>query len=122
MIFTSYFSNPLLRRIPPSRQVAISVGVPRNWYGMRCLELAPTRAMLKMESRRYDALYAEILARQDPQTTGARFEGCVLLCWERRKEECHRWTVAQWLMAAGFEVEELTAESRLTVGQQTLNL
>ena len=121
MIYTSYFRSPLLRGWPQENLVAISIGLPAHWNGRWCKALAPTRAMISMEAERYDPLYAQILAEQDPLDICRRFDGCVLLCWERQKESCHRWKVAQWLQAAGVEVAELgTVGATLASGQEAL--
>ena len=121
MIFTSYFRSPVLKSNPQLKRVAISIGVPPGWKGERCLELAPTRAMLKMASAEYYRLYDDILAKLDAREIGRRFDGCVLICWEKNPAECHRSYVVKWLNNAGFEAQELTA-GRQEVGQQTLNL
>jgi len=121
MIYTSYFKNPLLQKVPSAYKVAISVGVPWGWKGRRFLELAPTRAMLKMDDAGYRRLYAQILAKLDPKDIGDCFENCILLCWERDPKACHRSYVSEWLGKAGIKAEELTGGS-LVVGQQASSL
>lgn len=100
----SYYSNPRLAEVPKAQQVAISRGVPRNYGGRRILSLAPTWEMLKRHYSREE--YDGLLAKLDPKAL-ARYAGdnAVLLCWEK-DGICHRHWVADWLRAAGHEVEE----------------
>jgi hypothetical protein len=68
----------------------------------------------------YSRLYAEILARLDPQQTFDELVALtaphepILMCWEAQRQapdgaqRCHRLQVARWLEAAlGVEVPEL---------------
>ena len=121
MIYTSYFNCKLLKEIPLDKQIAISIGI-RGWYhGKRELRLAPTRAMLKMSRVDYYANYDIILAKVDPAEIAKLYDGCVLICWEKDPQECHRHYVAEWLQKAGYEVQELTAGS-VTTAQQMFSL
>lgn len=120
-VYTSYFSNPALRSVDAGRAVAISVGVPRNFRGRRLLELAPTRAMLKMPEADYNMLYEGILSKLVLEDLGLK-EGDILLCWEGSGKACHRHMAAAWLREQGIEVTEFPAGDSLAVGQQTLNL
>lgn len=89
--------------------VAISIGIP-SWYkGRRCLDLAPSRAMLKMTAEEYDEHYAAKLARLDPVQIYNRLgKDAILLCWEKPFEKCHRRWVAEWLEEAlGIEIPEM---------------
>lgn len=111
MIYTSYFKFPGLVKIETQRKVAISIGVPPAWKGRRYLELAPTRAMLKMSISQYYKLYDTILSKLDPFKVGQELEGKILICWEKNPLECHRSYVGQWLNKAGFKCEELSGGS-----------
>jgi uncharacterized protein (DUF488 family) len=107
MIYTSYFQNPILKKEPISRQVAISVGLPRwGFKGRRIKELAPTWAMVKLAEKEYRPEYQKILDKLNPHDLDLR-EGDILLCWEKPPEFCHRYMVSDWLNAAGIECEEL---------------
>jgi hypothetical protein len=121
MIYTSYFSNPLLKKILDNRKVAISIGVPRGWKHQRCLALAPTWGMLKMQEAEYYKNYDRILEKVSAVDIATQYDGCVLLCWEKNPAECHRSYVVKWLKDNGYEAQELTGDS-LAVGRQTLNL
>jgi hypothetical protein len=91
--------------------VAISIGIPRWYRGLREVSLAPTRAMLKMPRQRYDPLFDAILAKLDPKEVAASLPtGAVLLCWEKPNAECcHRRRVAEWLeQALGIEIPEFS--------------
>ena len=90
MIYTSYFANPLLRKLPDARKVAISIGIPAWFRGTRMLDLAPTRAMLKMSEEEYNPLYDAILAKLNREEIIARLpENAILLCWEKPGMSCH---------------------------------
>jgi hypothetical protein len=107
-VFTSFFAN--VKKIPAGLEpVSIARGSPRFWKGRVELDLAPTRAMLKMTKVDYDAGFNAILEKLDPQEIYDRLgDNAVLLCWEKPNERCHRRRVAEWLEAKlGIVVPEL---------------
>ncbi len=87
--------------------VAISVGVPPWFRGRHYPALAPDRAWLKLSPEEYTPLYQARLAALDAHQVAADLEGCVLLCWEKPGEFCHRRLVAEWIeRETGIVVEE----------------
>lgn len=107
-MFTSYFAN--LKKLPTNLEpVSIAVGNPVWYRGRRCIELAPTRAMLKMSPDDYNRHYDAILAKLDPKSIYDQLgENAVMLCWEKPGESCHRRRVAEWLESAlGVTITEI---------------
>ena len=107
---TSYFGRMKTMSLAERGMcVAISRGCPVWYKGKRLLELAPTRAMLRMAPAEYDGNYADILAALDPKMIAATLgQDAILLCWEKPGLPCHRHTVADWLQHhTGIEVVEL---------------
>lgn len=112
MIYTSYWSNVNRLQRYGIEPVAVSRGKPKWFRGRKLDCLAPTWEMLHMGDEEYNRLYAQILARNDPNQI-ARFLGTgdvALLCWEKDPMECHRRFIAQWLRDAGYECEEWNAQ------------
>ena len=107
-IYTSYFSNRVLKDIDYERQVAISIGLPRyrKWLGRRIKQLAPTWEMVKMPEPEYRIKYQNILDNLNPSELDIR-DCDILLCFEMPDDFCHRHLVAEWLRKYGYEVEEL---------------
>jgi hypothetical protein len=94
--------------------IAISLGVPASYRGLRYAPLHPTRAMLKIKNHEeYRAAYqVGILDRLDPQQVWRELhemsEAPILLCWEAANVFCHRRLVAEWLeQNLGVEISEL---------------
>lgn len=97
MITTSNFARSGKDR----NAVAISIGLPRGWYGRRYLKLAPPRDMLHASKEDFDAFYFSKLEAMDAQQVYdeivASFGGdAILLCWEAPNIRCHRRIVAEW--------------------------
>jgi hypothetical protein len=89
--------------------VAISRGVP-VWFKNRRIydPLRPSRAMLELKGPAFDAAYGALLAALTPRLVAKELgDGAILLCWENEPADCHRGAVADWLRAAGYEVEEI---------------
>ena len=107
---TGYFRRHA--RIPGA--ISISRSVPKFFTGPRYLALAPTWAMLKLQSREeYNRQYVDILKRHDPHSVYTELvalslgEEPVLLCWEAPNQWCHRRLVAEWLEKfLGIEISE----------------
>lgn len=107
--------------------VAISRGKPKGFAGRSYDRLAPTWAMLKMSDADYDAAYEQILAQNDPHQfvhsliAGMNEKcpnGVALLCWEKDVNECHRKRLGEWLIEAGYEVEEFDPNKPACENQQ----
>jgi hypothetical protein len=97
--------------------VAISIGLPRAWRGLRYLALAPPWWLLKAARKPgghavFDEHFTEQLSHLDPKIVFHELEVLasdpVLLCWEDFNVRCHRRCVAEWLEAAlGIEIPDL---------------
>ena len=89
--------------------VAISLGVPKWYHKRHYLHLAPAADMVHMtDEGEYRRRFARILEKLDVQEVARQLgREAVLLCWEKEGEFCHRHLVADWLRAAGHEVEEV---------------
>ncbi len=121
-IYTSYYSLYCSKtRLLKSKRLAgvrITVGVP-SWCKEKIeyeyLKLAPFGVLGEEDWGVYRELYySRILGRLDPKRVYRELLELtnpytpVLLCYEPPKEgyNCHRWLVAEWMKAAGIEVEE----------------
>lgn len=119
---TSYFGNPALNGVAPSRLVSIALYPPRGWRGRTYPQLTPPGWLLGawkadvIAWEAYRSLYvwfvlaerrlspAQVLADLGPDA--------ILLCWEKDPGWCHRRLVGAWLEAATVECSELRAEER----------
>jgi hypothetical protein len=97
--------------------IAVCRYMPRwmRFSGRKYSALAPTSAMLKMDSDTFDAAYYAQLAALNPRQVFADLVAlagveALLLCHEKPGAPCHRLTVARWLETAlGIDVPELDA-------------
>ena len=113
MIYTSYFAN--IKKLPKDlKLVSIARGIPDWFTGSRCEELDPswdTVMMVKNNPSRitkvnYIKEYEKQLEKLDVNTYASMFDGCVLLCYEKPGDFCHRQLVARWLKINGYKCEE----------------
>lgn len=89
--------------------VSISQGVPRGWAGRRYLALAPPWRLVRMNDPvRFNMEYRqEVLSKLDPRKVVQDLDGCIMLCWEKPGEFCHRIVVSRWIeQHTGIVVEE----------------
>lgn len=124
-IYTSYYSKAKKLKEHGIEMVSISRGEPKWFSGRRISALAPTWEMLKMDDENYDREYEKILKSNNADDI-VSFLSCndmenhvdvALLCWEKDWNNCHRKTVAEWLIENGYEVEEFNEN---TLDQLTL--
>ena len=130
-LFTSYWSNPALRKTDAVK-VSISRGIPR-WplpFSYRAARLlAPSRKTFELRSdQAFEESYlAELEAAgvakiTDLLTRISDEEGgrpLVLLCWEKPGEICHRRQFAAWFEArTGIVVPELESCGRSRSSRQ----
>ena len=113
MIYTSYFAN--IKKLPKDlKLVSIARGTPKRFIGSRCEELAPSWdivMMIKNNPSRvtkvhYIKEYEKQLEKLDVNAYGKTLDGCVLLCYEKPEDFCHRHLVARWLKINGYKCEE----------------
>lgn len=124
MIHTSYFS-----KYKGDNGVCIALGAA--WYkGPRAPELAPYPKLIQwykwacsqintLENKDYAAIkrkeieetykkeYLRQLSLLNPEEIYNKYNGKVLLCFEKPGDFCHRHILAEWLRNAGFQCEEL---------------
>ena len=108
MIYTSYFAN--WRKFPKDlKQVSIALYPPKSFEN-ELLELAPTQKLLsdfKMQRitiEEYTKEFNQQLAKLNPQDVK---DNCILLCYEKSTDFCHRHLVRQWLNENNIKCEEL---------------
>lgn len=113
MIYTSYFAN--IKKLPKYlKLVSIAKGTPKWFLGARCEALAPAWDIVMQvkndQSRASKVHYIEVYEKQleelDVNEYAEKFDGCVLLCYEKPEDFCHRHLVAHWLKKNGYECEE----------------
>ena len=115
MIYTSYYSNPSIRKIPDSLKLNIALYRPR-WLSTSIRNvpaLYPPEHLLRaiksgaINWEQYkDTYYREVLNTLDPRQVYDSLKGKTLLCY--CKGVCHRNIVAEWLESNGCgEVKEL---------------
>lgn len=127
-IFTGYFAQ--LKKYREHGLVPISIArfKPRYVSGVSgFMHLAPTAAMLKMQEKEYDKNFNKILAALDADEVVRHLElmsgnkDCVLLCYEKIGDRCHRHMVADWFNKNGIYVKEFgVPEKKLSSVQQTI--
>jgi hypothetical protein len=110
MIYTSNFAKNA------SNPKAVSIArFPPKWFKGQCaFELAPKANMIRGLSheefrRRY---FFEILDKLSAFDIAKKYDGKILLCFEKIGDYCHRQLVAEWLKRYGFECEELAEEEK----------
>jgi hypothetical protein len=115
-MFTSNYARAK-RLTPGLKPISISIKPPRWWKGAHYPPLCPSREMLKMARAEYDANFAEILAKLDPQKVFDDLgENAVLLCYESPDVWCHRRLCAEFLESAlGIIVPEFGFEREITL-------
>ena len=115
MIYTSYFAKYRYQNINSGEGVSIAISAPAGFKGRTYKQLAPSYSLLKrykdglINPKEYTQIYQqEILSKLDPRLVYQQLDNCVLLCWEKSGEFCHRHIVAKWFFDfIGVKVEEL---------------
>lgn len=114
MIYTSYFGN--IKNIPKDyTTIAISRTVPAWYFGLRDIELAPSKAtvMEYKNTQNFEDLvinYGYKLMQIDfsKRLEDWKTKNVVLLCWESKHNQCHRSVLAEWLnWKYNVEIKEL---------------
>lgn len=117
MIYTSYFDN--IGNIPDGIvPISICGRAPEYWDGLQYKKLAPKWSFFSkwLENRDNDyyiKCFKElVLDKLNPGDvvsalyTLANSTNICLICYETPEKFCHRHLVADWLNAAGYNVEE----------------
>lgn len=110
MIYTSYFAN---WRNFPSGYTTISIAryPPKNFVGIRGEVLAPSNALLRdwktgvIGEDEFEARYRDEV--KDSIKYCLHLKNCILCCYEKKGDFCHRHILAEMLREQGLEVEEL---------------
>lgn len=109
---TSYFGNPIIKSDP--RAISIARITPRWWGpGRRYIELAPsadllTRSKNGLPWEDYVTEYNIWISVHDPLKIWSDLGDCILVCYEKHGENCHRRLVAGWLEnALNVKIPEL---------------
>ncbi len=122
MIQTSYFAN--YRNFPEGKKtVSISRFTPDGVNADSCaMELAPLPELLKeykegkIDEAGYTKRYIdEVLAPLNPKEIAKRYKNSIFLCYEKEGDFCHRHVLANWLLASGENVEEVTKHIRIAI-------
>ncbi len=122
-LFTSYFGNFRALQNEGVLMIGISRFPPKYFNGPTMFDLAPLSYMLKLPPEEYDRLFAEkVLGSTSPKSIIKQIEwyaektkstSIALCCYEKEQKDCHRYNVAVWLKAAGYEVEEFKVETKI---------
>ncbi len=118
MIFTSYFAN--WRFFPEKlKPICIAKYPPKN-NQMSCLpKLCPSSQLLKAykQGKVDDKGYADVFNKQldqlDVRKAGLFLQNCILICYEKPEDFCHRHLIAKWLNDNDYETKELRPEDIL---------
>ena len=110
---TCYYASSLWKE-QPGNAVAISRGIPKWYKGKIYLPLAPSWALIQLDSERdyIQGYYRTVLAKLDPvQVYRELGENAILLCYEKPPGFCHRRLAAKWLEdTLGIIVPEMKPE------------
>lgn len=114
MIYVSYYGN--YRKFPLEfKTVSISRFVPKYMkVDVHAIELAPSQKLLndyksgKVDEQQYIEIFKkEILGNLNPSAIQEKYDNCILLCYEKTGDFCHRTLVKNWLNELNIECREL---------------
>lgn len=116
-IYTSYFA--MGTKLPKDLvQISISLFPPKGYKGLCYKKIAPTRTILsdwkethdeKQYVVDYNKFVLSSLRQDDVYKDLYRLSGgkdCVLLCFEKSDNFCHRHLFAEWMDQKYYKVEE----------------
>ena len=98
------------------KAVCIAVSAPKGYKGNAYPELMPTWELVKdykdgkINEQEYEKRYFDLLKSRKitvDKIVNDLEDESILLCWEAPNKFCHRNLIANWLKAAGTEVEEI---------------
>lgn len=112
LIYTSSYGN--YKRWPKThRPICISRWPPTWFRGELNMLLAPSKELLwemkngKISVYDYTIRFNQQLAALDPKLIMNDIQNGLLLCYETKKDFCHRHLVADWLNMNGILTEEV---------------
>lgn len=103
MIYTSYFANA--RKFPIDiKKVSIAQFNP-SWIqpDINAKELAPSKELLLnyknnlIDEEGFRLVYLTQLSQLDPKEIEKKYDNCILLCYEKDGDFCHRSILREWL-------------------------
>ena len=117
MIYTSYFSCPLLKNNNDVMMISIARVTPKWFWGPSLVEVVPPYSLLKMYKDNinevgiqdyYRSVYiSEVLNKLDVYRLKQYFDSFkkdIVLCrYEKTGDFCHRLLFGKWLSDNGFE-------------------
>lgn len=121
-IYTSYFGNKRNLDKAGIKIICVAVIKPRYMAVDQILSVAPTRYMISSacSEDEYLRLYNQILSNLNAHDIVAKIESLsgghdvALCCYEKKKEECHRYILAKWIEKnTGIKVKEYGEEDSL---------
>jgi len=102
MIYTSYFAN--WRKFPQGKKlVSIANFPPKGFKGDRYEALFPDKSMFfqykdgEIDEETFKVLYRNQLDKLDREQILQDLDECILLCYEKSSDFCHRHIVREWL-------------------------
>lgn len=124
-IATGYFA--MIRQYAPLIPVSIALKTPEFFKGPQYKKVSPTGEILRLYKSgqigkdEYISMYnRDVLAKLNPQEILSDLEkicreatGCVLLCYEKPGDLCHRHLLAGWLSQnLNMQIEEYPVERK----------
>lgn len=116
-IYTSYFG--VAKKLPKELiQISICLSPPKGYNGFEYKVIAPNWNILSSWKRNPNidnyirAYNFQILNKLNQYTVYHQLEelsgdkDCVLLCYEKPTDFCHRHLFAEWMNTAGYNVKE----------------
>ena len=113
MIYTTYFAHLGTVEIEKSKQVSVARGTPKWFSGIAAEALMPSWDKIKslkhdkITQEEFEVYYNEVLSKLNPASVYSQLDECVLICWEKPSDFCHRHLIADWLEDNGFECKEI---------------
>lgn len=116
-IYTSYFG--VAKKLPKELiQISVCLNPPRGYSGLEYKVIAPNWDILSSWKRNPNtdnyirAYNSQILNKLNQSTVYHQLKelsggkDCVLLCYEKSTDFCHRHLFAEWMNKAGYNVKE----------------
>lgn len=113
MLYTSYFAK--MKKIPKEiKIISIARWTPKAIVLESYPDLFPSQQLLSdyknnlINQEEYIIRYNQQLEKLDPQKVYEELDGCVIVCYEKSTDFCHRHLVSSWLQKFNFKVEEFS--------------
>ena len=117
-IYTGYFAK--VKQYREAGLTTISIARFNRYYSGASMKiLAPAAEIIHLPENEYNPIYADQLKKLSPagivEEIKKLSEGkdCILLCYEKPGDFCHRRIVAKWLFDnLGLQVDEFSAPNK----------